>query len=260
MSTHEQPTNPEPNTQPGVDQVVASPGIRVTGWTWVRAVAFACVAGLLSGIVLEKVLDAYKNSFEVKTGPYPTAEDMARIARARIESGTIAFAVTGALFGFLLGAEGGITRKSGKWVVVAGALGFLLGGLVEAGDARLGLWLIYTKFDPQTEDMLQSLLGHEALWVPIGLTGGLVFGLGLGGRGRWWRGAIGGLAGAALATVIYEFLGALVFATHGTEQPLANTQEMRFLAQILIPIGAAIGAVLAVTDQKKKPKPPQVQA
>ncbi len=155
--------------------------------------------------------------------------------RARIESGTLAFGVTGGLVGLMLGVAGGLSRKSNKSTILAGAIGLLLGGLIEGGAARLGLWLIYHRFDPQTEDILQAMLGHLGLWGAVGLTGGLAFGLGLGGRGRWWRAAIGGLVGASLATVVYDFLGALVFATHGTHQPLADTPETRALAQILIP-------------------------
>jgi hypothetical protein len=254
MSTHEPPTNPEPTPQPGGGDVVASPRSSVTPGTWIFVIVAAILAGVGSWFVLERTLDAYKASFEVRSGPYPTAEDAAQITQARIASGTLAFGVTGALFGLMLGVAGGLSRKSNKATILAGVFGLVLGGLAEGGAGRLSLWLIYHRFDPQTEDMLQSLLGHLGLWSAVGLTGGLAFGLGLGGRGRWWRATIGGLVGAGVATVVYEFLGALVFATHGTHQPLADTPETRALAQILIPLGAAIGALLSASDPKPKPK------
>jgi hypothetical protein len=103
------------------------------------------------------------------------------------------------------------------------------------------------------------LLGHLGLWSAMGLMGGLAVGLGLGGRGRWWRTMIGGMVGAAIATVVYEFLGALVFPIDGTHQPLADFPKTRALAQILMPLGVAIGALLAASDPKSKPKTPPAQ-
>lgn len=226
----------------------------MTPRTWIIVILAVIVGGIASVAVLEAVLAAYKQTFMTVTQPYPTSDDMVRITKARIESGTLSYGFTGALVGLMLGLAGGISRKSVKAAAVAGLLGLLIGGLVEGSTSRLALWLIYMKFDPQAEDILPSLLSHQALWDVVGLTGGLALGLGLGGPGRWWKTAIGGMIGAALAAVVFEFVGALVFSTHGTHQPVADSLETRIMAHLLIPLGSAIGAVLAARDPRPKPQ------
>jgi hypothetical protein len=267
MSTHEQPTNPEPTPQPDAGPVVASPDSAVTGATWVLVIVAAIVAGAGSLVVLEGLFKAYQKAFEpIPAAAALSAEELVNIARAHVESETLAFGATGGLLGLMLGLAGGISRKSSKSAILAGTVGLLIGGIVETGAARLGLLLIYNKFDPRTDEILRSLLGHLGLWGGIGLTGGLAFGLGLGGRGRWWRAAIGGLVGASLATVAYEILGAIAFATGGAQEPVAAKFEPRALAQFLIPLGTAIGAILLASDQTRKqkqgskPSSPQAEA
>src|SRR4051812_2854757 len=112
MSTPEQPTNPESTPKPDAESVVASQGSAATGATWVLAIVAAIVAGAGSWFILEKLLEAYKPSFEARSGAFPTAEDAIKITRARIECGTLAFGATGGLVGLLLGLAGGISRKS----------------------------------------------------------------------------------------------------------------------------------------------------
>jgi hypothetical protein len=229
---------------------VAGPSSRRT---WIIAVVAAIGAGLGSWGVVEGVLNAYTPAFQSRTSPYPTAEEIARITRARIACETITFAATGGLLGLVLGLAGGISRRSIKWATLAGLLGLVVGGLAEAGSAYGTLQFIYTKIDVQSEDLLQSMLSHLALWAVIGLAGGLAFGLGLGGRGAWWKAAAGGLVGFALATVAYELIGALVLPTDGTHQPFGDSARSRVLAQVLITLGAAIGAVAATSDRAKRP-------
>jgi hypothetical protein len=89
------------------------------------------------------------------------------------------------------------------------------------------------------------LLTHGAIWLAVGAVGGLAFGLGLGGRGRWQATLVGGLIGAAAATVVYELVGALVFASSRTDLPLSSSSTTRGMAMLLVATMASIGAVLA---------------
>ena len=258
MSTHERPDDSPigadaiPSPSPGAPTLAGA----VTRRTWMLVLAASVIASAGSWLFVEGLLHAYKASFEPISKPYPSAEDIERITRARIVSGTLAFGATGGLLGLMLGLAGGVSRGSIKSAALSGMTGLLLGGLAEAGVAWLTLSIIYKKLDLQSEDMLQTLLCHEALWAVVGVAGGLAFGLGLGGRGRWWRAAVGGLIGAALATVVYEFVGALAFATHGTHQPHGDSMVTRALAQVLVPFGTAIGSILAARDPKGKPVSP----
>ena len=57
---------------------------------------------------------------------------------------------------------------------------------------------------------------------------------------------MGGLVGAAAATVVYEFVGALAFASDKTDMPLSASITTRGMAQLLVPLLSALGAVLAL--------------
>ena len=70
--------------------------------------------------------------------------------------------------------------------------------------------VFFKRHDPQSVDLLLPLLTHGAIWSAVGAIGGLAFGLGLGGQGRWKATMMGGLLGAAAATVVYEMVGALL--------------------------------------------------
>ena len=85
------------------------------------------------------------------------------------------------------------------------------------------LSIFFTRYDPQSGDLVLPLLTHGAIWSAVGAFGGLAFGLGLGGQGRWKATMVGGLVGAAAATVVYELVGALVFASSKTDLPLSSS-------------------------------------
>ena len=65
------------------------------------------------------------------------------------------------------------------------------------------------------------LLTLGSICSSVGAAGGLAFGIGLGGRDRWMKSLLGGLVGAALATVVYELVGAIAFPTDKTELPIS---------------------------------------
>jgi hypothetical protein len=123
---------------------------------------------------------------------------------------------------------------------------------VSAGVASVGLSIVYTRVDPQSHDLVIPLLYHLAFWSMAGAVGGLAFGLGAAVHGGWIQTAIGGWVGAALAIVVYELGGALVFPTHQTQLPLSTSPETRGMAQVLVALGAAVGTVLAATGAERK--------
>lgn len=229
-----------------------STGRIATRRTWALALAAGGLAGLAAWGTGEAVLRAYHSALSPPFKPVPLLEDSLKIMSARVASGVALVTATGALIGLALGAAGGASRRSVGSALTAGGLGLLVGGLVAAGVSSLSLPLLYAKLDPQSGDLLIPLLGHIAAWSAAGASGGLAFGVGAGRKGLWPRTALGGLVGAALATVVYELAGALLFPTHGTHLPVAGSPVTRATAQILVGLGAAIGAVVAADEAKPK--------
>jgi hypothetical protein len=90
------------------------------------------------------------------------------------------------------------------------------------------------------------LLTHGAIWSAVGAIGGLSLGLGLGGQGRWKATLVGGFIGAAAATIVYEMVGALAFASNKTDLPLSASIATRGMAQLLVAIFSAVGAASAL--------------
>jgi hypothetical protein len=62
---------------------------------------------------------------------------------------------------------------------------------------------------------------------------------------------VGGLAGAGAATIIYEIVEALAFATSHTDLPLSSSITTRGMAQMLVAILSAVGAVWALSQPSK---------
>jgi hypothetical protein len=220
--------------------------------------AIACLAALVAAIVSsiagEAILSSYRGELFPKLKIRPSPEDLRRLDDARTNSATLTFAALGGALGLMLGLAGGLARRSASAGVRSAILGFVLG---VAAPACVAIWLVpffYRNHDPQSNDLLMSLFTQGAIWSSLGAAGGLALGAGLGGRGLWKRALVGGIAGAAAAAIIYEIAGALMFATGKTELPIAASFPARALAQTLVSVLTAAGAVLAV---RRPPELPQ---
>jgi hypothetical protein len=113
--------------------------------------------------------------------------------------------------------------------------------------------MFFKNYDPRSGDLVLPLLTHGAIWSAVGGVGGLAFGLGFGGRGRWKATLVGGLTGAAAATVVYELVGAMVFASSKADLPLSSSSTTRGMALLLVASLSSIGAVLASRQLAKQP-------
>ena len=121
--------------------------------------------------------------------------------------------------------------------------------------APLALVLVsnfFKRYDPESGDLVLPVLTHGAIWSAVGAIGGLAFGLGLGGRGRWNVTVVGGLVGGAAAAVVYEVVGALAFALNNTDLPLSTSITTRVMAQSLVAILSAVGVVLALSQSPRQ--------
>lgn len=209
------------------------------------------IAGLASLLAGEAILGRYQNDLFPALQVHPSPEDMRRFRDARIYSATLTFTTMGGFLGLAMGLAGGSARRS----ISAGARAAILGlSLGTAAGACMAFFLVssfYKRHDPQSGDLLLPLLTHGAIWSTMGAIGGLAFGLGVGGRGRWQATLVGGLVGAAAATVVYEFAGALAFASSKSDLPLSSSVTTRGMAHFLVAIFSSLGAVLALFQSAK---------
>jgi hypothetical protein len=123
-------------------------------------------------------------------------------------------------------------------------------------------WLLVSQFfkthEPQSTDLMLPLLTHGAIWSAAGEIGGRALGRGHGGRRRWLAAVVGGLGGGAAATVVYEIVGAVAFATANTHLPVSDRITTRAMAQLLVAILSAVGAALALQQGSKREGAPSV--
>ena len=220
-----------------------------------RLLIFAIFAGLAAGLASDLIGERILSSYQVDLNPpvqqNPNPEDMRRWRDARLYSATLTFTTLGGLLGLALGLAGGLARRSIVASILAALLGFVLGSAAGASISLILVSMFFKNHDPQSGDLLLPLLTHGAIWSVLGAVGGLVFGLGLGGRGRWKLTLVGGLLGAAAATVVYELVGALAFASSKTHLPLSASSTTRGMALLLVASLASIGAVLALRQPRR---------
>ena len=104
----------------------------------------------------------------------------------------------------------------------AALVGCAVGSIAGVSISLLILPNFYKNHDPQSQDLVWPMLTLGSICSAVGAAGGLAFGIGLGGRGRWMKSLVGGLVGAALATVVYELVGAIAFPADKTDLPISE--------------------------------------
>ena len=187
----------------------------------------------------------------------PDPEHMRRWRDARLYSAALSFTTLAGLLGLAMGLAGGLARRAASAGVRAAIVGLLLGIAVAAPISLVLVSNFFKRHDPQSVDLVLPLLTHGAIWSAVGAIGGLALGLGLGGQGRWKATLAGGLVGAAAATIIYEIVGAVAFASSKTDLPLSSSVATRGMAQLLVAILSAIGAVLALHQPAQRSSLPR---
>jgi MFS family permease len=221
-----------------------------------RLLALALAAGLIAGVASwlagEVILNGYKSDLVPALKISPSPEDIRRWKDARIYSATLTFATMGGCLGLTMGLAGGLARRAVFASARAAIQGLLLGTAVAGSTAFVLVSIFFKRHDPQSGDLVLPLLTHGAIWSTVGAIGGLAFGLGLGGQGRWKATLVGGLVGAVAATIVYEIVGALAFASSKTDLPVSSSITTRGMAQLLVAILSAVGAVLALRQSAKR--------
>ncbi len=265
METRE--PNPIPSSPPARAAGGSSAPSTDTGGTPVRgragairfwALGAGVTATLLSWLLIEATLGSFKpkgtaNQFMGSTFLIPGAQER---ASSETRNAVLAFGLMGAAVGLVLGATGGLVRRSTR-TASAAVLGLVLGAAAGSGAALVAVPAASRvhERDPgnMALEMASSLLARGGPWGAIGAVGGLAFGIGLGGRGRAVRGLLGGLAGAIAGAILFEVVGALALPGTKTMEPIAATWGIRLLAQFLAVISTAAGVAAFVSDSADRP-------
>jgi hypothetical protein len=102
----------------------------------------------------------------------------------------------------------------------------------------------------ESADLTRSFLIHLGIWSAIGAAAGTAFGLGLGMRDRFGQALVGGMTGAAIASLLYDLVGAFLPLAH-TERPLAEFAGTRLAAGLILSLCVAVGTVVVASQNPK---------
>jgi hypothetical protein len=225
-----------------------------------RSLLLIGAAGLVAGLMGFGIGEITYGSFSPELVPQPLGggqvmrPNLQTIAVADSRNSAVTFGTMGGVLGLVLGVAGGLSRRSIKSATLAGILGLFLG---TALGVALPLVLIVPFRRMQvlrnSDDLLVPIGLHAALWGPLGLVGGLAFGIGSGRPGLILRCMLGGLAGAIVGAIIYDVIGAAVSPLAGTSDAISITRPTRLLARLLVPMGTALAIAWFTRDGAPPP-------
>jgi hypothetical protein len=217
-------------------------------WLTPAALAAAVLAGVAAGALGEAVDGRYRPSAEAAAEPYAFRRLNAEKDVADGRNSALAYGILGGATGLALGVVAGLSRRSARGALVGGLTGLALGCVA---PALVSPWVVpfhRALYAPESPDLKLPVLIHGAIWCALGVGAGLGFGVGLGGWRRAASAALGGLVGAALATLLYDVVGAAAFAGSRADLPIPDTAAARLLGRVLVASGVGLGAALAVRE------------
>ncbi|MDR3623181.1 MAG: hypothetical protein P4L85_27760 [Paludisphaera borealis] len=218
---------------------------------WVLAAGLA--AGLASWLVGETPLvrpPAPEMEMTVMGRTFQSSTPQGRLDAADADAARFQ-GIFGATLGLMLGLAGGLSRRSPRAAAVSALVGAAVGALCGLAAARGSLPLYRRLQYTVSNDLIASLAMHGPPFALAGAAGGLALGIALGGRSLLVRSTLGGALGALIGAVVFEFLGALVFPTSETGQPLAASAPARLLAPLIVAAFASLGALGAVAPPRR---------
>lgn len=247
----------------------AGPGARVSQ---VRTVLLALLAGIVAGLISWLGSEAAYREFTpsadlarakekaiaisalAANDPKMAAEEDRQIKANEARNVAFSAGLLGGAVGLALGLAGGIAARSMRKSLSSALAGLILGGAAGAFVPWVVLPLYYRFAGPASASLVPALLLHGSLWSAAGIAGGLALGAGLGGASRVIRTLVGGLLGAWLGTLVYEFAGALAFPpTTRTYLPIAMSSGARLVGFLAVAILTALVAAAAAAEPARAP-------
>lgn len=171
-------------------------------------------------------------------------------------NGALTFGLFGVCLGGLLGMAGGLARRSGRAILVAGLLGAILGLTVGAGVsfAVLPLFFHAEPLYPQYE-LILSISMHGSIWGLTGAAAGMAFAVGLGQRRMYGRALAAGFVGGVLGAIAFDLIGVLLFPLGNTGEPISTTWPTRLTARLLVALATTAFVILLLPERKTPTRP-----
>jgi hypothetical protein len=226
---------------------------------------WALAGGLAAGLVAALCGEALYGWFQPVLARPPDWDKISAFDKPDILSGllrretptveaknaALAYGLLGATLGAALGLAAGLARRSRTAALTAALVGVVAGAATGAVMSAALIPVFFRALNPES-GMLLGLLIHAGIWVPIGAAAGLAFGVGLGGRRSIPLALMGGLAGAALGTLIFEIANGLVFPSVRLDKPIPGEAQSRILSYFCVTVFTALGAALGVGERRAK--------
>ncbi len=214
------------------------------------------IAGLIGWGVGEAAFDHFKPSKKAAAEAYAFTQLNIERDIADGRNAAVGYGVLGAATALGLGLVGGRAGGSSRRGAIAGLVG-LAAAVAAVALLSLAVVPLHRKYyEPTYPDLKLPILIHGAIWCTIGAVGGLAFGAGLGDRRRIAVSLVGGLIGAALATVLFDLIGAAALPFSQADMPIPKTSMGRLLAYLLVAVGTTLGASMAVAERRPRVKSP----
>jgi hypothetical protein len=188
-------------------------------------------------------------------------------ARAIAISGGAVGAMFGLAFGLALGLTGGTTSRS--WL--RGGFAAVFGTVLCGAGGWFATWALVPLFyqaraeNPGSPLVIASLLLIRGVPRMIaGLAGGLTLGVALGGGSRLFRGALGGMIGAALGVALVvigdEVIALIASQPDIATSPILRSPTRRITAILAVTVPSAAGAAWAILNLRTARKPEVIDA
>jgi hypothetical protein len=219
---------------------------------WMKMLAASLVAGLASWLIGETSLvrvPVREDKMRVMGHTFEASNPRSRQAAADADAARF-YGLLGASMGLALGVAGGLSRRSTRAASAAAVVGVAAGILCHLVASRGAVPLYHRLQYSIANDLIASLAMHATVFAAAGAAGGLALGVGLGGRSRLLRSTLGGAVGALFGAIAFEFLGALLFASSDTGQPLAATAPARLLGPLLVSAFVSLGASWSAMNRR----------
>ncbi len=236
---------------PSADSVMGGGPKSVRIWFW--GLAAAILAGLI-GWGGGEVITPFFTSAERPRDPEQSGQYSASYAQflATSRDVSLVWGLTGALLGLGLGLAGAIAFRRPRSAAVASAVGALAGAILGGLPSLIAFprYWDYKVANSTNDEIILSLAIHAVSWCPVGLAGGMAFGLGSGGAAHAAKAALGGLIGAMLGVFIYELLGAFVLPYDAVaSQAVPEASYARLIGTLVSTVGASVGVILILMSR-----------